>query len=190
MDIPFLPLGGSFTLPSAPLPTATPLLWTPKYQPEQWVYTDRSDIKGQPRLGAAVIHVPTCTTIYINARGTKETRTIMRADLVAIYTALDKFAIHEWVGIFTDSLSSLQAIRHRYSARGECIYTHHGPSSPQYYHHHQFLLSGITDLLEEQLRRGRRTTLHKMRSHTNIRGNYLANAAAKMAVAQYDSLPE
>ncbi len=30
----------------------------------------------------------------------------MRAELVAIYTTLDKFATHEWVGIFRDSLSS------------------------------------------------------------------------------------
>jgi hypothetical protein len=39
----------------------------------------------------------------------------MRAELVAMYTALDKFATHEWVGIFADSLSNLQAIRHRYT---------------------------------------------------------------------------
>jgi hypothetical protein len=69
--------------------------------PEQWVYTDGFDITGQPRLGAAVVHVPTCTIIYIDAGGTDETRTIMRAELVAIYTSLDKFAAHEWVGIFT-----------------------------------------------------------------------------------------
>jgi len=101
-------------------------------------------MKGQQRLRDAVMHVPTCTIIYINARGTEGTRTIMRADLVAIYTALNKFAKHEWVGIFTDSLSSLHAIRHRY--------THQGPSSPQNYHHHLILLSGITGLLEERRR--------------------------------------
>ena len=71
MVIPFLPRGGAFTLPSAPLLAPTPLMWTPKYQPEQWMYTDGSDFKGHPRLGAAVIHAPTCTTIYIDAGGTK-----------------------------------------------------------------------------------------------------------------------
>jgi ribonuclease HI len=86
------------------------------FRPEQWVYRDGSEITGQPRLGVAMVHVPTCTTIFIHAGGTDETRTtIMRAELVAIYTALDKLAAHEWVGIFTDSLSSLQAIRHRYT---------------------------------------------------------------------------
>ena len=54
-----------------------------------------------------MVHVPTCTTIYIDARGTDEARTIMRAELVAIYTALGKIAAHERVGIFKDSLSSL-----------------------------------------------------------------------------------
>ncbi len=52
------------------------------------------------------------------------------------------------------------------------------------------LLSGITDLLEDRRRKGLRITLHKVRAHTNIRGNDLADAAAKMAVAQYDFLPE
>ena len=52
------------------------------------------------------------------------------------------------------------------------------------------LLSGITDLLEERRRRGFRTTLHNIREHANIRGNDLADAAAKMAVTQYDSLSE
>jgi hypothetical protein len=182
MDIPFLPLGGAFTLPSAPLLAPTPLLGTPKYQPEQLVYKDDSGIKGQPRLGVSVIHVPTCTTIYICAGGTKETHTIMRVELVAIYTALYKFATREWVGIFTCSLSRLQAIRH--------CYTHQGPSSAKNYHHHLLVFSRITDLLDERRRRGFRTTLHKIQAHTNIRGNDLADAAAKVAVKQYDSLSE
>ena len=113
MDIPILPLGGAFALPSAPLLAPTLLMLTPKYQPEQLMYTDGSDIKGQSRLGAAVIHVPTCTTIYIDAWCIEEIRTIKRAELVAIYKTLYKFATYEWVGIFTNSLSSLQAIRHR-----------------------------------------------------------------------------
>jgi len=109
----------------------TPLQWIPKYLPEQWVYTDGSDIKGQPRLGSAVVHVPTCTTLYIDAGGTEETRAIMRVEQVAIHTALDEFATHEWVGIFTYSLSSLQAIQRRYSQ--------HVPTRSRDYHHHMLL---------------------------------------------------
>ena len=114
------------------------------FRPEQWVYSDGSDVTGQPRLGAAVVHGPTCTTIYIDARGTDETRTLMRAELVAIYMALDKFATYERVGIFMDSLSILQAIRHRY--------TNPRTHGPQRYHRPMLLSSGITDLLEERRR--------------------------------------
>ena len=54
-----------------------------------------------------MVHIPTSTIIYIDAAGTKETRTIMRAELVDIHTALTTFITHDWIGIFTDSLSSL-----------------------------------------------------------------------------------
>ena len=96
----------------------TPYPWAPKFLPEQWVYTDGSDITGYPRLGAAVVHIPTSTPIYIDVAGTEETRTIMRAELVAIPTALSTFSTHEWIGIFTDFLSSLQAIRHHHTNHG------------------------------------------------------------------------
>jgi hypothetical protein len=52
------------------------------------------------------------------------------------------------------------------------------------------LLSGITDLVEERRRQGYSIALHKLRAHTNIRGNDLADEAAKLAVTWYDSLPE
>ncbi len=129
------------------------------FRPEQWVYSNGSDITG-----------------------IDETRIIMRAELVAIYTAMDKFTTHEWVEIFTDSLSSLQAIRHRY--------TNPWAHGPQHYHHHLLLLSGTTDLLDERRSQEFGTTLQKIRAHTNIRGNDLADAAAKLAVTQYNSLPE
>ncbi len=71
-----------------------PYPWTPKFLPEQWVYTDGSDITSHPRLGAVVVHLPTNTTIYIDAAGTEETRTSMRAELVAIHMALTAFSNH------------------------------------------------------------------------------------------------
>ena len=51
------------------------------------------------------------------------------------------------------------------------------------------LLDSITDLLETRQRSSLSTTLHKIRAHTNIRGNDLADAAAKLAVTHYDTLP-
>jgi hypothetical protein len=112
-------------------PSPTP--WHPRFSPKKWVYTDGSDIKGHPRLGAAIVHTPTRTTFYIDAAGSEETRTIMRAELVAIHTALTMFEDHSWLGVFTDSLSGLQAIRLHYYRPDLTIAPHH-------YHHHMLLL--------------------------------------------------
>jgi hypothetical protein len=85
----------------------TPYPWAPKFLLEQWVYTDRSDITGDPRLDAAVARILSSTTIYIDAARLDGIRTIMQTELVAIHTALSKFATYEWIGIFTDSLFNL-----------------------------------------------------------------------------------
>jgi ribonuclease HI len=160
----------------------SPYPWEPKFLPKEWVDTDGFDITGPPpRLGAAVVHIPTITTIYIDAAGTEETRTITRAEMVAIHTALTTFSTHDRLGIFTDSLSSLQTTRHHYTDPGTTIAKH--------YHHHKLLMDSITDLIETRKLSGIRTTLHKIRAHTNIRGNDLADAAAKRAVTHYDTLP-
>ena len=63
------------------------------------VYTDGTGIKGQPRLGAAMVHIPTRTTIYIDTTGIKENRTITREELVAIHTAVTTIASQDWIGI-------------------------------------------------------------------------------------------
>ena len=47
-----------------------PYPWAPKFLPDHWVYTYGFDITGHPRLGAEVVHIPTITTIYIDAAGT------------------------------------------------------------------------------------------------------------------------
>ena len=105
----------------------------------------------------------------------------MRAELVAIHTALTTFATHEWMGICTDSLSSLQPIRYHH--------TNPGTNGAKHYHHHRLLLGSITDILETRRSAGLRTNLHKIRAHTIIRGNDLADAAAKLAATHYDTLP-
>ncbi len=120
-----------------------------------------------------MVHIPTNTTIYIDVLGTEETRTIMRADLVGIHTALTTFSTHEWIGIFTDSLSCLQAIRQHN--------TNLGTTKTKHYHHHRLLMDSMTDLLETRRGSGLRTTLHKIRAHTNMWGNNLADAAANQA---------
>ncbi len=91
-------------------------------------------------MEAAVVHISTRTTIYIDVLATEEAHTITRAELVANHTALTTFTSHEWLGIFTDSISSLQAIWYHNFNLGVRSYLH--------YHHHMLLLESITDLLE------------------------------------------
>ena len=107
----------------------------------------------------------------------------MRAELVAIHTALTTFDAHDWISIFADSLSSLQAIRHHH--------TNPGTTSAKNYHHHNLLSGSIADLLETRRLVGLSNTLSKIRGHTNIRGNDLADAdaPAKLAVTHFDTLP-
>ena len=130
-----------------------PIPWTPRFLPEEWVCTDGSDITGHPRLGAAVMHIPTGITIYLDAAGSEETRTIMRAELVAIHIALTKVEDLSWLGIFIDSLSSLYAICLHYYRPELSIAPH--------YHHHMLLLQSIAQLLETRRERGYSTSLQK-----------------------------
>ena len=168
-NMPNHPYRGTTGSHRTPNPPPIPHQWTPKH------------IQGNLRLGAPMVHVSTCTTIDIDAGGTNETRAIMRADLVAIHTVLNTFAAREWIGIFTDSLSSLQAIRH--------TYTNPGSGGPCHYHHHNLRLGGITDFLEDGRRMDVNITLHKIRAHTIIKSNDLADADAELAVTSYNSLP-
>ena len=110
-------------------------------------------MKGHPRLGAAVVHIPTRTTIYVEAVGCDETRTIMRAELVEIHTVLTTFADHSWLGIFTDSLSNLQAIRLHYYRPGLTIAPH--------YHYHMILLQSISNLLKIHWEKGYSISIQK-----------------------------
>jgi len=90
-----LPQGGHTTvhLPQKLPPVPHP--WTPRFNPQNWIYTNGSDIKDQSRLGASVVHVPTRTAIYIEVGGSKETRTVMRLDLIAMHTALTTSTSHD-----------------------------------------------------------------------------------------------
>ncbi len=50
------------------------------------------------------------------------------------------------------------------------------------------LLQSISHLLEFGREKGYSTSIRKIRAHTYIRGNDLADAAARLAVANYDTL--
>jgi hypothetical protein len=52
------------------------------------------------------------------------------------------------------------------------------------------LLQSISRLLESRRDKGYSTSLRKIRAHTHIRGNDMDDAAAKLAVADYATLPQ
>ncbi len=83
-----------------------------------------------------MVYSPSNTTIYIDVAGTEGTRTPMRAELVAIHMALSKFATHDWLGFFIDSLSNLQAIGHQH--------TNTDTIGAKHYLHHRLLLGSIS----------------------------------------------
>ncbi len=51
------------------------------------------------------------------------------------------------------------------------------------------MLRSITDLLEARKARGHFTTLRKIRANINIQGNDLVDAAAKLAITNFETLP-
>jgi len=51
------------------------------------------------------------------------------------------------------------------------------------------LLQSISQFLENRREKAFSTTLRKIRAHTNIRANDLADASAKLAVTNFDTLP-
>ena len=148
-------------------------------KPNEWIYTDGSLKKGQPRIGAAVKHSHTNTTTYIGASGQDETYTIVRAELVAIQVALSIYKDDPWIGIFTDSQTSLHAIQNELQR----------PSNTTY-HHHKPPIAAVVNLLQYRISLGLPTILHKIRGHTKINGNDLADAAANRVVTSFEDIPK
>ena len=103
----------------------------------------------------------------------------MRAELAAIPVALDIHKHDPWLGIFIDSKTSLHARQHELQR----------PSHTTY-HHHKPLIAAIVDSLLYRAELGLITILHKIRGHTNISGNDLADVAAKRVVSNRDDIPE
>ena len=64
------------------------------------------------------------------------------------------------------------------------------PSHTTYHHHKPRILAAIVDSLLYRAELGLTTILHKIRGHTNISGNDLADVAAKRVVFAWDDIPE
>ena len=101
----------------------------------------------------------------------------MRAELAAIHVALNKYKDDLWIGIFTDSQTSLHAIHNELQR----------PSHTAY-HIHKSLIAAIVISLQYRIKLDPPTILHKIRGHTNIRGIDLVDTATKRVVTSFEGI--
>ena len=139
------------------------------------MYTDGSKQDPDPTLGAAVVHPASGLTILINATGQEELNTILRAELAAIHQALIEFRDIPTFKCLTDSLTSLQQL--------QTVLTR--PQEVCYYPHH-VLLHAIVEEIVARDTKGFVTHIRKVTAHVGVRGNELADAAAKSVIANKD----
>ena len=153
-------------------PQASPLRWAWRNA----VYTDGScvpdPIGGPNALGAAFYDGPSGTTYLVDPAGQGGTNTITRAELGAIDQALAHAGLRPGpLTIFSDSLASLHLIRTATTSPAslwECK--------------HRDLLHSITDRLVSRCSLGLATSLCKVKAHSGVRGNELADQGATAAL--------
>ena len=96
-------------------------IWQPAHDPAKFTYTDGSTKEGCPILGAAVYHAPTQQiTLHINATGIAECNTIVRAEVIAIYEALQQYPDLQELHILTDSLTAIKTLTAKLPAHAVC----------------------------------------------------------------------
>ena len=132
------------------------------------MYTYGSLVKGRDILGAATVFPVPQNTITIEVQATPERFTINRAELAAISVAIDKSLYWTHISILTDSAFSINSIRN---------YCH----TPRRYQNnvHKALLHRILDMLKFREDHGLTTHLGKVKSHTEVHYNDVADRGAK-----------
>ena len=137
----------------------------------RWVQArPRPDLRGCSGPPCLWPHNP-----HINATGQEELNTILRAELAAIHQALIEFRDIRTFKCLIDSLTSLQQL--------QTVLTR--PEEVSYYPHH-VLLHAIVEEIVARDTKGFVTHIMKVRAHVGVRGNELADAAAKSAIANKD----
>ena len=135
------------------------------------LYTDGSVVKtaqGQS-TGAGVYCKSSNINLTVDPCGISATNTITRAELVAIYAALQQSSFKD-VKIATDSLASMFSINRALKHPANCT------ESP-----HKTLLLKISQLILARSQQGLKTDLLKVKSHTGIEGNEKADRLANAA---------
>jgi len=161
------------------LPLIYPPSSTVRWPSTTAYYTDGA-CKQNPDWGAvlgASFYLPSSDITYlIKPGGTRETKTIMRAELAAIYAALlhilQRRPSVKAASIFTDSLASIYLIQRVLRAPSTLLENKHFP-----------LLRRIRLLLLTGARSGVLVHFQKVKSHIGISGNEAADVGAALALA-------
>ena len=145
-----------------------------RYDPTSMVYTDGNYKKDTNLAGAGVYTMKDGDEVRIKIRPSKPgpVHTINRAELIAIYMALDQWREDSNLVIATDSANAMKGINRQLR-------------NPQQlkYHVHKYLLKAIGDVLIERARLGLQSSIIKVKSHIGVQGNTIADAVAGEATA-------
>ena len=170
-----IPAPGDTALLTQAFPPRKHLCWPS----ETAYYTDgacQKDQHGGNLLGASFYIPFSGATFLINPGGKRETRTIMRAELAAIYASLlhllQRRPPLKATSIFTDSLASIYLIQRALRAPATLTECKHFP-----------LLRRIRTLLLVCARSGILVHIQKVKSHIGVSGNEAADAGAALALA-------
>ena len=147
-------------------------VWQQAHDPQTFIYTDGSKLAGAPVLGAAVFHAQSEKITHIDATGSAECNTVVRAELVGIFHALQEYNKEEHIHILTDSLTAIQKIQLLHSQPNQSTKDHH-----------QHVLRMIAQAIETRGQAGLTTKINKVPAHTGIWGNEIADTAAKSVVS-------
>jgi ribonuclease HI len=135
-------------------------------------------VKENPTLGAGVTNPNTLIITHIDIKSQPERHTINRAELAAIAGTHKQENTEEHLSILTDSSFCINTIRN---------YTI-DPTS--YNHHlHKYLLQLTDQLVRKRDSKKLLTRIGKVKSHTDIEHNELANVTAR-AVVDGDALAD
>jgi len=141
--------------------------WTPT----DFIYTDGSQIKGKPTLGASVVDPKHNTTTHIEIKSQPERYTINIAELATITTALDLHRHDLSLSILTDNAFGISNLRNF-------------SSQPHAFNHHQHkeLLKLADNVIRERDLKGYTTHIGKVRSHNGVVYNDGADESARSVI--------
>ena len=143
----------------------------PKWNPRDFIYTDGSQVKGSPTLGAGVVNPKTISITHIHIKSQPERHTINRAEVAAIAVALKQENNTDHMSFLTGNSFCINTIRN---------FT----IDPAAYNQHiqKNLLQLTNQLLKERDSKLLKTHIGKVKSHTDVEYNETADKAARAMV--------